>query len=145
MQCATRWWSIGPFALLVAGLLLAPSGCGEKGPNQNRVSGKVTFNNQPVPAGRITFEPDVMAQNRGPGGFALISSGQFDTGKNGKGTVGGPHIVRITGFESDRPGAAPLFKTYETKADLGKGATTKDFDVPASAAQGLKPSSAPPP
>jgi hypothetical protein len=133
-------------AALVAGMVLVSFGCGgDTGPKRLKVSGKVTFNNQPVPAGQIAFEPDVSSQNRGPAGFAEIRDGQYDTSKNGKGTVGGPHIVRITGLSSSTPGSAPLFSTYETKADLGKADATKDFDVPASAAQGLQPSTAPPP
>ncbi len=39
----------------------------------------------------------------------------------------------------------PLFNTYETKVDLGQGPATKDFDVPATAAEGLKFSDEPPP
>ena len=47
---------------LVAALLLA-AGCGEAGPARYHVSGKVTFNGQPVPAGQIVFEPDPTAGN----------------------------------------------------------------------------------
>jgi hypothetical protein len=131
---------------LVTGLVLVSQGCGgDTGPKRLKASGKVTFNNRPVPAGRISFEPDASAQNHGPGGFAEIRDGQYDTSKNGKGTVGGPHIVRINGAQGSTPEAAPLFNTFETKADLGKADTTKDFDVPASAAQGLPTTAAPPP
>ena len=138
-----RWTPVLAFALAV---VLA--GCGESGPTRQRVSGKVTFDGKPVPAGQIVFEPDASAGNKGPAGSADISDGQYDTQAAGIGTVGGAHLVRITGLEGKPTGDArvnPLFNTYETKVDLGQGPATKDFDVPASAAQGMKLSNEPPP
>jgi hypothetical protein len=102
-----------------------------------------------VPAGEITFEPDATAGNQGPAGYAKIADGQYDTRKTGKGTVGGPHVVRITGMSagaksgSDDAGAPPLFPEYQTKVDLEKGRGTKDFSVPAEAAQAAKPGKSP--
>ena len=135
-------------SVAVLGLAVVLAGCGEKGPARHNVSGKVTFAGKPVPAGRIVFEPDSAAGNQGPAGFAEISDGQYDTAKAGQGTVGGPHLARITGLEGKPVGNAtvnPLFNTYEAKVDLGQGASTHDFDVPASAASGLKLSNEPPP
>ena len=134
--------------VVAIGLATLLAGCGEKGPARQDVSGKVTFNGQPVPAGQIVFEPDSAAGNKGPAGFAEISDGQYDTARAGQGTVGGPHVARITGLEGKPVGNAtvnPLFNTYEARVDLGDGASTQDFDVPASAASGLKPSNEPPP
>ena len=44
----------GSISLLV--LAVAAAGCG--GDGANRVSGKVTFNGKPLPAGKIYFTPD---------------------------------------------------------------------------------------
>ena len=141
--CRAIWT---PFVVLGLAAILA--GCGDKGPARLRVSGKVNFDGKPVPAGQIVFEPDAAAGNNGPAGFAEITDGQYDTKKAGTGTVGGPHHVRITGLDGKPAGTAtvnPLFNTYETKVDLGKSESTQDFEVPASAAQGLKPNTEPPP
>ncbi len=119
---------------------LCISGCGGDGAGHVQVSGKVTFNGSPVPAGQIVFEPDPTAGNAGATGFAEIVNGHFDTSdEGGQGTVGGPHVVRITGLsgKAGTPGAKPLFREYQTSADLGQESGSKDFEVPAEAAQGL--------
>jgi hypothetical protein len=113
-------------------------GCGrDDGPLRFDVSGKVTFNNKPVPVGRIQFEPDSSQDNQGPAGYALIKDGTYSTQETGKGTVGGPHVVVMLGFDGKAAPAeeivagAPLFPKYRTTVDLPKETTTMDFDVPA--------------
>ena len=123
---------------LVAGLLLA--GCGRSdGPELHRLSGAVTFAGKPVPAGTILLEPDASRSNRGPAGYATIRDGRFDTRDGGKGTVGGPHRVRIAGEEnldapvapgSEAPTTRPLFPEYVTTVDLPREDATHDFSVP---------------
>lgn len=130
--------ALGRFSMVVAllaGVGLAASGCGGSGgPTRYRVSGNVTFKGQPVPAGRITFEPDTAKNNSGPAGYAEIKDGRYETPAD-KGTVGGPHQVRIVGFDGrpvgESPDGAPLFAEYRTAADLPPGDATQDFDVPA--------------
>lgn len=111
---------------LCAGL----AGCGGSSDTTRRfdLSGAVTFEGKPVPAGTILFEPDPGKGNKGPAGFAKIADGKFDTAAGGKGTIGGPHVVRITG--SDK---ATLFSDYVTSADFPQQKATKDFEVPGSA------------
>jgi hypothetical protein len=118
-------------------------GCGGKG---HRVSGKVTFNGQPVPAGKIFFIPDASKGNSGPTGYADIRDGSYDTSaKGGRGTDnGGAVIVAIEGYDPNAPATKDeqsgeeirplLFPRYETHTELPTSSTTKDFDVPASAA-----------
>jgi hypothetical protein len=123
------WWT-------VAACLLA-AGCGgtESGPSRYRLSGTVTFDGQPVPAGTIYLEPA-----SGPAGSARIIDGKYDT-NDGKGIVGGPHTVMIEGFDGRgaNPGepGTPLFKPFRAKEDLPAESSTKDFAIPASAAKGL--------
>lgn len=118
--------------------LLAVVGCGG-GSDVTRydVSGTVTFDGAPVPAGTITFLP--ASGNTGPGGSATIKDGKYDTAAGGKGPTGGPHTVVITGFDgksdpgNELPYGKPLFTEYKTEADLPKQKATQDFNVPASA------------
>ena len=138
--CLRLDWSV---ALLTA-LVLCVQGCGgTDGPTTFNLSGNVTFDGKPVPAGQIVFEPDSAAGNSGPQAFAAIRDGKYDT-TTGKGTVGGPHVVRITGTEAGGAGGtseagpeteeAPteLFSDFQTKADLPKELSTMDFAVTAS-------------
>lgn len=114
------------------------TGCGGRGDGPPRfdVSGTATFQGQPIPVGSIIFEPDASKGNSGPGGFARITDGKYDTHREaGQGTVGGPHLVRITGTDgkpSDEyaPEGSALFPEYRTTVDLPKERTTHDFDVP---------------
>jgi hypothetical protein len=118
-------------------LLLAGAGCGRRAVERYDVSGTVTFDGRPVPVGQIMFQPDTSKGNRGPAGVAKIENGRFDTSKSDKGTVGGPHVVTITGFDNkdvnpdeELPVGMPLFPEYRTTVDLPKEDTTQQFDVP---------------
>jgi len=125
-----------PSRIAIASACLLLLGCG--GPARYRLTGSVTFNGQPVPAGQILFEPDAAAGNKGPAGSAFIVDGKYDTGKFG--VVGGKYIITING--SDKGGAKPLFTGYQVKEELAQQAGTKDFTVPASAAKAKPPSTA---
>ena len=111
------------------------AGCAEKGPERYDFSGAVTFGGKPVPAGTIEFEPDGAAKNAGPQVVVAIKDGRYET-PPGKGTVGGPHIVRIFGYdgvpniEGGSIEGAAIFPPYETRLDLPKQSSTHDFDVP---------------
>ncbi len=122
-------------ALGTVGLL---TGCGgPSGPERYDLSGTVQFAGQPIPAGQIVFEPDSSKGNSGPQGFAEIRDGKYDTRKEGRGTIGGPHRVRITGYDGvsldEMHPAKALFAEYQTTVDLPKKGGTHDFDVPAGA------------
>lgn len=129
--------------LLPVVALCAALGCGSNG---SRVSGKITFQGKPVPAGKIYFTPDGSKGNTGQTGYATITDGTYDTSASGGMEVGqGPMIVAIEGLDPSQRGSAEkgdtsgeetvkaLFARYETTLDVS-GNTTKDFDVPASAA-----------
>ncbi len=120
--------------------VLVISGCGSetKGPKRYDVSGTVTFDGKPVPYGSITFTPDDSKGNGGSQGVATIRDGKYDTAKEGKATIGGPHKVRITGTSKEAEHASeddtipPLFSNYQTDIDLPETTTTHNFEVPAS-------------
>lgn len=123
-------WRLG----LVAVAAALAAGCG-RGERLYHVQGMVTFAGKPVPKGTIVFEPDTSRGNRGSAGFAQIVQGRYDTRVGeGKGTVGGPHLVRILGLDGIPRGelvnGSPLFPEYNTTADLPQADTTLDFQVP---------------
>ncbi len=131
----------GVAALLVSGLV----GCG--GDAGYHVSGTVTFDGKPIPAGKIYFTPDNSKGNSGATGYATIENGAYNTSaEGGKPIVGGPTIVGIEGadpsVETDQNSAdtsgevtiKSLFPYYTTTAELPEEDVVQDFDVPAEAA-----------
>ena len=116
-------------------------GCAKFGSDAYHLSGKVTFNGQPLPRGRILFLPDTTKGNSGQGGFAEITDGVYDTRNNGSATPGGPLIVRVDGFDGNTTSSnlvgQPLFLSYEVRVEVPRDSATKDFDVPGSAAKNL--------
>jgi len=113
------------------------SGCGS-GERRYDLSGTVTFKGQPVPEGYITFEPDASQGNRGGPGHAKILDGKYDTSLEAdSGILGGPHVIRITGFDKKVSGVSgsevqlpkSLFTEYTLSQDLPKKNSKIDFDV----------------
>jgi hypothetical protein len=115
------------------------AGCGRaNGPARYELSGSVTYNGKPVPAGFIVFAPDTSRGNNGPGATATIENGVYRTPTRA-GTIGGPHIATISGSSSMKvfqqgpmriPQSRPLFTNVEFKVDLPKESSTHDFAVP---------------
>jgi hypothetical protein len=130
---------------VAAAVCLTLVGCGQRSSSgRNNISGKVTFAGNPIPVGRIYFDPDASMKNDGLQGYAEIKDGYYDTAKTDKGPTGGPVIVRIEAFDgvaldAERPNGKPLFPSYQKKVELPRGQTTMDFDVPALASR-MQPS-----
>lgn len=126
--------------VVVVGLLPFAVGCG--GSSGNRVSGKVTFKGQPVPAGKVYIAPDLAKGNSGQTGHADIKDGAYDTSASGgQGAVTGAVVISVQGFDPNPPpGAGPdvsstvLFNNYQKSVELPAGASVQDIDVPAEAA-----------
>ena len=119
-------------------------GCGGDGTGRLEVSGKATYQGQPVPLGSIAFEPDHARGGAGPGAVIEIKEGRYRA-PSGKGPTPGPHRVRIIGYDG-KPGTIDgtpdgmflpegkaLFAPYETTVDLAADQSQHDFDVPAGA------------
>jgi hypothetical protein len=123
-------------------LLLAPlvCGCGAEGPARYELSGTVTYDGKPVPKGFVTITPDASQGNEGPGGGAAIVDGKYSTDA-GKGIIGGPHVVRIVGYDGvptrvegeELPDGKSLFPPYQTTVDFPKQDGEHDFAIPKSA------------
>ena len=115
-------------------LLLLLLGCRESGTRRYDVSGSVTFQGNPVPSWSISFDP---VDGGLGGGFAAITDGRYDTSAEGRGHLGGPHNVVITGHTGQQidpgnpdSGFEPLFPPYETTVDLPSGRSSEDFTIP---------------
>jgi hypothetical protein len=111
-------------------------GCGKGGPRRYDLSGTVTFQGAPLPAGTISFDGE---GNSMGGGYASIDNGRFDTAQTGRGHFGGVHEVTIVGTDGKRvnpddpdSGMRSLFPPHVMKADLPKRSGTMDFEVPSS-------------
>lgn len=91
--CATLVFSCCLFAMV---------GC-DRGPETIPLEGRVTYGNQPLEFGTVIFQPSSGQPARGkiqPDGTFSLS-----TFRPGDGVVPGKHLVRITCYETDRPGA----------------------------------------
>ena len=90
---------------LILGVFVAGCG-GVSGPERAAVSGKVTFDGEPVHQGSIAFIPT--GNTTGPTAGAVIEKGEFRT-PSGTGPVLGSHRVEITahktGQRKEIPGA----------------------------------------
>lgn len=119
------------FLWLLAAVLFA--GCGS-GDEHVHLTGTVTYKGQPIPAGTLTFSPDTAQGNSGHGSMAVIRDGKYTT-RERLGLVGGPHIVRIEGYDGiahgDNLDGKALFRPYEMSFDLPQESGVFDFEVPA--------------
>ncbi len=117
------------------GLLLAAAlaGC-SSGDKSLQISGTVRFQEQPVPAGLIYFNPDAAQKFDAPQGFARIKDGRFSTAHEGRGILPGPYVVRVLIYDGKpakgAPQGQPLRAPYEEKVSLSADRTTVNFDIP---------------
>jgi hypothetical protein len=127
---------------LLAPLLALVGGCGQPAaPQRHTLSGRVTFDGRPLPQGRISFDPVEPVEWNGKrvgGGFAPIRDGEFRTNVFGRGHLGGPHRIVITGHaaepidpQASEPVYPRLFEPYELTGDLPRKTASRDFVVPA--------------
>ncbi len=115
-------------------LFLLLAGCQAEGPARYDLSGTVTYQGQPVRGGEVHFTPDNAKSNAGPGSYATIRNGRYET-LPGKGTVGGPHVLTVICFR-DIPGEVPedqlkeLCPPQELRIDLPTANSTHDLVLP---------------
>jgi hypothetical protein len=101
-------------AVSLGGLYLwAALGCDRGGPTRYDVSGTITFNGSPIPAGQIVLNADHQAGNKGPQGRAGIVNGQISI-EDDMGTVAGPQWLQISGYDGQS------YKDNEGLTRIGK-------------------------
>jgi hypothetical protein len=126
---------------LLLGLMLVITGCSSKTPS-GQISGTVTFKGSPVPAGEVTFTPDVTIAN-GQVRQYVIKEGKYDSSANpDDGLLPGRYRVRIAGYDGKQ---VPMFysgkqicNAIEQDIDIGLESATKDFVVPESAGENIQ-------
>jgi hypothetical protein len=119
--------------ILLASAALLPACSRRDGPTRHTLSGKATFDGQPIPFGRILLQPDGEAGNSGPAGVAEISNGSYRT-RADAGHIGGPHILTVTATDGTRPSSDDidnsLFPPFQIKVTLPAENGKHDLDVP---------------
>ena len=126
-------------------LLLLPMitlGCANK-PEPANISGKVTFKGAPVPAGWISFTPDVAAKTLGEVKVFPIENGVYDSAKQTPpGLSPGQYLVKIAGFDGKKiplyGQGKQIFNPIDTSHKVEVGRSTKDFVVPDSAGENVR-------
>ncbi len=123
--------------------LLAFAGCSSK-PKPAQLSGTVTFKGQPVPAGFVSFTPDVENGGKGQLRVFQIKDGAYDSAKETPSGINpGGYYVRIGGFDGVRiprygQGKQIFNEVTDIYVTVPEGTTTKDFVIPESAGQNVK-------
>jgi len=118
-------------------------GCSPK-PKTVQLSGKVIFKGQPVPAGYITFMPDVGDGNRGSIKLLKIKDGIYDSSQEppDQALTPGAYQLRIAGFDGRiQPRfnqGKQIFNPVEESIVVPDNVSTKDFTIPDSAGQNVK-------
>lgn len=96
-----RWLVLAGLMVVIVATL---SGC-KRNPSVVPVSGKVLYNDKPLPYGSIMFQPEkgqpASADIQPDGSFKLSSYSPFD------GAVPGKHMVSVKCYQGQKPGAAP--------------------------------------
>lgn len=120
-----------------AGLL---PGCGGDGIKRHQVTGKVTFQGQPVEYGTIFFEPEASVGLIAPTSSARIEHGEYQTAKADSPTTGA-YKVRVMGFDQSKmkKNTPPeeiietpeLFPAYTLSVEIPPPQDRLDIDVPA--------------
>lgn len=120
------------FQVIVLGAALALClGCGG-GANRQSLSGRVTYDGEPLAYGQIQFDPDTAKGHTGPQGAGEIRDGQYRTNPN-YGPTPGPHVVRITGWNSAPDNGMlppPVVSEYETRVEIPSSSAVLDFEIP---------------
>ncbi|HXG09270.1 MAG TPA: hypothetical protein VNK04_05720 [Gemmataceae bacterium] len=128
--------------LLAAALLALAVGCASK-PEPAQLSGKVTFKGRPVPAGWISFTPDVEAGGLGQVRVFQIKDGVYDSSQEDPpGIPPGPYLIKIAGFDGKKipyfGQGKQIFNPVDDKYTVPPGTSTKDFVIPESAGYNVK-------
>ncbi len=123
-------------------------GCNSKS-GTTEISGTVTFKGAPIPAGDVTFMPDVSIAG-GQMKMYMVKEGKYDSkvdtgnGVVPGGLLPGKYKVRINGYDGKQIpmyySGKQIFNAIELEIEVAGsgGAITQDFTVPDSAGQNVK-------
>jgi hypothetical protein len=131
------------FCLAASLFVLTATGCGKSGMERVYVSGKATYDGQPIEIGQIRFVP--VSPATGPITIDRIENGAYETATTGGVTVG-THRVEMRMYDSQEYENAPrvagspsvkqlLPDKYNRKSELtldvksGDGSIERDFEL----------------
>lgn len=122
-------------------LLLVMVGCDSK-PKLTEISGTVTFKGQPIPAGDVSFTPEVSVTG-GQLQMYMVKDGKYDSAQTPEsGLLPGKYKVRINGYDGKQIpnfySGKQIFNAVEEQIEITAGKMTKDFVVPEAAGQNIK-------
>lgn len=129
--------------LIAAACLALVVSCSTK-PKVARLSGKVTFKGQPVPAGYISLAPDVAKGGLGEMRVLQIKDGIYDSSLDAQpGIKPGPYFIRIAGFDGKRipmygQGKQIFNEVQELYLEVPDGESAKDWEIPDAAGQNVR-------
>lgn len=128
--------------LFVAVCLTLVLGCSTK-PTPAQLSGTVTFKGQPVPAGYISFTPDVAAGGLGQIRVMQIKEGVYDSSKESEpGLKPGAYLIEIAGFDGKRiplyGQGKQIFNPVKDSFTVPDGVNKKDWVIPDSAGENVR-------
>lgn len=115
-------------------------GCTSK-PKLAQLSGKVTFKGQSVPAGFISFTPDI---GQGEIRVLQIKDGVYDSANQvPPGIPPGHYMLRISGFDGVRiprygQGKQIFNEWTDVEYTIPEGTSSKDFEVPENLGQNVR-------
>lgn len=123
-------------------LVAVALGCDSQ-PKLSQISGNVTFKGKPVPAGYVSFSPNLDAGTEGHVRVFMVENGVYDSAKASEpGIPPGTYTIEIAGFDGVRIPmyfqGKQIFNPVKDKHVVPEGITTKDFEVPESAGQNVK-------
>ena len=127
--------------LLICTALCLLAGCDSE-PPLAQISGTVTFKGKPIPAGNVTFTPDVETSG-GKLRMFTVTDGKFDSSKEqDPGLMPGKYEVTIAGYDGIRIpmfyNGKQIFNAVQEKMEVPPGKSTRDFTVPDSAGVNVK-------
>ncbi|UUO04593.1 hypothetical protein M4951_14465 [Blastopirellula sp. J2-11] len=122
----------------IAVIALMGSGCSQREDSHGTiVTGEVSFQGDPVPAGIVKLEPDASRGGRGRAYYAEISNGRYATEEF---VPSGPMLLTITGYDGVEVGdsteglhfkmGTSLFLPYHTKEEIHESNAQLDFEIP---------------
>lgn len=126
--------------LLLLGLML--TGCSNQ-PALTEISGSVTFKGQPIPAGDVSFTPDVSIAG-GQLRMYMVKDGKYaSTETPGMGLLPGKYKIRINGYDGKKIpmyySGKQIFNSYELEMEISAGkAAVQDFVVPDALGENIK-------
>jgi len=118
------------------------TGCSNQ-PALTEISGTVNFKGSPIPAGDVSFMPDVSVAG-GQLRMYMVKDGKFDSVQTpGMGLLPGKYKVRINGYDGKQIpryfSGKQIFNPYELEMEIATGkSVTQDFVIPEALGENIK-------